>query len=133
IDPRGSWSYGQLGFRAEQFAIALEHLTKPEERVLMALLDTIDWPTVFLGTLYAGRVAVPVNTLLTEDDYRFILADCRPRVLVVSEELYPKFARLVAAVPKDSLHILVSGKNSFGHALFEDKIAGVSQRVPYQP
>ncbi len=133
IDPRGPWSYGQLIGRAEKFTIALEAMTRPEERVLMCLLDTIDWPTVFLGTLQAGRVAVPVNTLMTEDDYRFILADSRPRVLVVSEELYPKFEKLVAAVPKDSLHILVSGKNSFGHALFEDKIAGVSQRVPYQP
>ena len=43
----------------------------------MCLLDTIDWPTVFLGTLNAGRVAVPVNTLMTEDDYRFMLADSR--------------------------------------------------------
>ena len=51
-----------------------------EERVLMCLLDSIDWPTVFLGTLYAGRVAVPVNTLMTEDDYRYMLEDSRARV-----------------------------------------------------
>ena len=93
IDPRGNLTYGHLGGRIEQFAIGLESLSQPEERVLMCLLDTIDWPTVFLGSLYAGRVAVPVNTMLTEDDYRLIMTDCRPAVLVVSEALYPKFGK----------------------------------------
>ena len=59
--------------------------------MLICLLDTIDWPTAFLGCLKAGVVAVPVNTLMTEDDYRFMLADSRARVLVVSDALYPKF------------------------------------------
>ena len=80
---------------------------RPEERVLMCLLDSIDWPTVFLGTLYAGRVAVPVNTLMTEDDYRYMLEDSRARVLVVSQELYPKFANLIGTVY--GLQVIVSG------------------------
>ena len=77
-----------------RFAGVLRSLgVRREERVLIALLDTIDWPTAFLGCLKAGVVAVPVNTLMTEDDYRFMLADSRARVLVVSEALYPRFAR----------------------------------------
>ena len=32
-------------------------------------------------------VAVPVNTLMSEDDYRFMLADSRARALIVSEPL----------------------------------------------
>jgi benzoate-CoA ligase len=111
IDPRGNLTYGHLGGRIEQFAIGLEFLSQPEERVLMCLLDTIDWPTVFLGSLYAGRVAVPVNTMLTEDDYCFIMAHCCPAVLVVSEALYPKFEKAIATLPSARLRVLVSGKN----------------------
>src|SRR5262245_18893270 len=86
IDQRGSWTYQQLRQRAEAFTQVLESLqVRPEERVLMCLLDSIDWPTVFLGTLHAGRVAIPVNTLMTEDDYRYMLEDSRARVLVVSQ------------------------------------------------
>ena len=48
-----------------------------EERILICLLDTIDWPTAFLGALKAGVVPVPVNTLMTESDYEFMLADSR--------------------------------------------------------
>ena len=75
------WTYGQLADRVARFGAALRALgIRREERVLLALLDTIDWPTAFLGCLKAGVVAVPVNTLMTEDDYRFMLADSRAQM-----------------------------------------------------
>lgn len=107
IDPHGSWSYAQLVERAQKFSLVLQEKgIQPGERVLMALLDTIDWPGVFLGTLHAGRVAVPVNTLMTEDDYRFMLADSGARMLVVSQALLPKFEKLVTALP--DFHLIVA-------------------------
>ena len=124
IDPRGSWTYGQLAERVDRFGAALRALgVRREERILLALLDTIDWPTAFLGAVKAGVVPIPVNTLMTEDDYRFMLADSRARVLVVSEELFPKFANLIAASP-DLAHVIVSGANAQGHRRFEDLITG---------
>ena len=39
---------------------------------------------------------MPVNTLMSEDDYRFMLTDSGARMLVVSQELYPKFEKLIA-------------------------------------
>jgi benzoate-CoA ligase family protein len=123
IDPRGSWTYGQLADRVARFAAALRTLgVQREERILISLLDTIDWPTAFLGALKAGVVAVPVNTLMTEDDYRFMLADSRARMLVVSQALYPKFVKLIGECP-DLEHVVVSGDNAQGHQSFEDLIA----------
>src|SRR5499426_1984315 len=123
IDPRGSWSYGQLAERVDRFGHLLRSIgIRREERVLLALLDTIDWPTAFLGAVKAGVVPVPVNTLMTEDDYRFMLADSRARLLVVSEALLPKFANLIGA-SADLQHVIVSGENAQGHARFEDVLA----------
>src|SRR5919197_370270 len=131
IDQRGSWTYQQLRQRAEAFAQVLESSqVRPEERVLMCLLDSIDWPTVFLGTLHGGRVAIPVNTLMTEDDYRYMLEDSRARVLVVSQELYPKFANLIGAVYE--LKVIVSGQNPHGHQLLEDLLKSVADNLPYR-
>ena len=122
IDPRGSWSYGVLADRVARFAAALRGLgVRREERVLIALLDTIDWPTAFLGCLKAGVVAVPVNTLMTEDDYRFMLGDSRARTLVVSEALYPRFETLIGG-SADLAHVIVSGDNAHGHLHFEELI-----------
>jgi benzoate-CoA ligase family protein len=123
IDASGSWSYGQLADRAARFGAMLRAKgIRREERILICLLDSIDWPTAFLGALKAGVVAIPVNTLMTESDYEFMLSDSRVRMLVVSEALYPKFAGLIAKAP-DLAHVVVSGANAHGHDHFETLIA----------
>jgi len=115
VDPQGVTSYRQLCERARRFGRLLEaSAIQPGERVLMCLTDTIDWPTVFLGTIHAGRVAVPVNTLMTEDDYRFMLEDSGARMLVVSRDLYPKFEKLVAGRP--NFHLIISGGDTLSLA-----------------
>src|ERR1700681_4004625 len=123
VDPRGSWSYGQLADRAARFGQGLRALrVRREERILLCLLDTIDWPTAFLGAIKTGVIPIPVNTLMTEDDYRFMLADSGARVLVVSEAIYPKFEHLIKA-NADLRLVIVSGDNAHGHRGFEDMIA----------
>ena len=124
IDQRGGWTYGALANRVERFGHALRSLdVRREERVLICLTDTIDWPSAFLGAIKAGVVPVPVNTLMTEDDYRFMLQDSRARLLVVSEELYPKFANLIGDC-ENLAHVVVSGDNGHGHPRFEELLAG---------
>ena len=123
VDARGTWSYGQLAERVDRFAEVLRSLDiRREERIVIALLDTIDWPTAFLGAIKAGIVPIPVNTLLTDDDYRFILADSRARLLVVSEPLVGKFAGLIGASP-DLSHVIVSGETGAGHRTLEDLLS----------
>jgi benzoate-CoA ligase family protein len=123
IDDRGSCSYAELAERVERFGHLLRALgIHREERVLICLTDTIDWPTAFLGAIKAGIVAVPVNTLLTEDDYRYMLDDSRARLLVVSEQIYPKFAAGIAA-SKELGHVVVAGDNAQGHLRLADLMA----------
>ena len=100
IDGRHTLTYRQLADRVARFGAALRGLgIRREERVMLVMLDTVDWPTAFLGCLKSGIVAVPVNTLLTENDYRFMLADSRAKCLVVSEALFPKFEKLIKENP----------------------------------
>ncbi len=58
---------------------------------MVCLLDTIDFPAVFLGAIKAGLVPVAVNTLLTSNDFDFMLRDSRAQALIVSEPLLPVF------------------------------------------
>src|SRR6202035_69448 len=123
IDHRGSYSYAALPARVERFGHVLRALdVRREERVLLCLLDAIDWPTAFLGAIKAGVIPIPVNTLMTEDDYRFMLADSGARTLVVSEAIYPKFEHLIKA-NADLQLVIVSGDNAHGHHGFEDQVA----------
>ena len=133
IDHRGSFTYGELAERAERFGHVLRGLRiRREERMLMCLLDTIDWPTAFLGAIKAGVVAVPVNTLMTEDDYYFMLRDSRARLLVVSEELLPKFNKAIRE-SEDLEHVIVSGGTSPEKPRFEDLLTQASTKPVTAP
>ena len=120
IDDQGSYSYGELAERVNRFGNVLAGLgMQQEERVMLCLLDTIDFPTAFLGCIQAGIVPIAANTLLTGADYDFMLGDSRARTLVVSEALWPSFAGIVDK--HTSLkNIIVSGKDGKGQLLFAD-------------
>ena len=72
---------------------------KRDQRVLLCLTDTRDFPTVFLGAIRAGVVPVPLNTLLTADDYAWILHNSGAVAVFVSEELADKWHETAAAEP----------------------------------
>jgi len=123
IDDGGSYSYAELAQRVNRFASALAALgIDMEQRVMLAMLDTIDWPTAFLGAIRAGVVPVAANTLLTTKDYEFMLNDSRARVLFVSEALLPQFEPLLGKLPFLK-HVVVSGKDAKGKLAFRDLLA----------
>ena len=115
IDDSTSITYGALGQRVNRFANALGALgIAQEQRVLVCMLDTIDWPTVFLGAIKAGVVPVAVNTLLTTSDYEYMLRDSRARALFVSSALLPCFAPILDKLPHLE-HVVVSGADAGPH------------------
>ena len=119
IDDSGSISYGQLAERVNRAANALQGLgLAAEDRIMLAHLDTIDFPSVFLGAIKAGIVPIAGNTMLTTADFQYMLNDSRAKALVVSEPLLPTFAPLLEQ-RADKLpflkHVIVSGKDAHGH------------------
>ena len=116
-------TYGELQRESRRLGNLLRRLgVRREERVAMIMLDTVDFPIVFLGAIRAGVVPVPLNTLLTADQYAYVLADCRARVLFISEALLPIVKDIVGRMP-DLEHVVVSGKDAHGHKRFSDELA----------
>jgi benzoate-CoA ligase len=104
-------TYGQLEEQAHRFASALrERGFTPETRVLLAMLDTLEWPVVFLGCILAGVVPVAANTLLTTKDFDFMLRDSRAHALFVSRPLLPTFEPLIGRI-SSLKHMFVAGDN----------------------
>lgn len=100
FDNRGECSYAELADRIDHMAGAWRGLgVAAGERVLLCLLDTRDFPTVFLGAIKAGIVPVPLNTLLTADDYAWILEDSGAKAVFVSAELADRWMGISATCP----------------------------------
>src|ERR1700692_3837504 len=116
-------TYRELQRQSCRVANMLRRLgVRREERVAMIMLDTTDFPIVFLGAIRAGIVPVPLNTLLTSDQYAYVLADCRARVLFVSEALLPVVKDMVGRMA-DLDHVVVCGNDAHGHKKLSDELA----------
>lgn len=109
IDDQGQLSYRELEDAIRRMASALlSSGVRREQRVLILMHDTNDWPVAFLGALYAGIVPVAANTLLTANDYRFILDDCRAEAALVSAALLPVLQKAIDKSRQRVTKIIVS-------------------------
>ncbi len=100
VDARTSLTYGELRDASARFAAAVLAAGVPREhRIALILLDCIAFPIAFWGALRAGVVPVPVNTLLAPEQMAHILNDCRAELAVVSAELLPALASVLARCP----------------------------------
>ena len=111
IDATGRYTYGELAERVNRAGNALRMLgAGMETRVLMCMLDGIDFPAVFWGAIKAGCVPIPINTLLTSGDYAHLLRDSRARIVVVSDALLDRFAPALADQPCVGQVVIAGGE-----------------------
>jgi benzoate-CoA ligase len=129
VDDRTGLSYAALETQARRFAAALLGLgLRREERVLLLMLDCVEWPVAFLGALHAGVVPVAVNTLLTTDDYAYMLANSRAQAAIVSAALAPTLAQALARGSHEVRHAIVAGKSdALPDAIAFDSLVAASE------
>jgi benzoate-CoA ligase len=109
IDDQASLSYGELDRRVRQLASGLKALgIRREERVLLLMHDVCDWPVCFLAAIYAGLVPVAVNTLMTADDYAYMLEHSRAQAAMVSGALLPNLTAAMTRSDHEIRKVIVS-------------------------
>src|ERR1700716_231458 len=67
---------------------------RPEDRVLLLLLDGPEFVYGFFGAIKIGAVPVPLNTLWKPADYQYVIRDSRAAVLIVSAALLASVDRI---------------------------------------
>lgn len=117
-----SISYLELAESASRVGdLYKKHGIRREDRVAMLVLDEIEWPVIFWGSLRVGVVPVALNTLLATDVYRAILDDSRPRALFVSAALLPVVSPLLDNHPHIE-KVFVIGGSADGYLGFEREL-----------
>jgi benzoate-CoA ligase len=128
IDDRATLTYGDLTQRVRRMAGALKAAgLRREERVLLLMHDTNEWPVAFLGAIYAGVVPVAVNTLLTPDDYAYMLEHSRAQVALVSGALLPGLRTAMGKSGHELQRVIVAqpaGELATTEVDFENFLAG---------
>src|SRR5947208_2202759 len=101
-------SYADVFENVNRFASALRRRleVRPEERVLLLLLDGPAFVYSFFGAIKAGAVPVPLNTLWKPADYAYVVRDSGASILIVSPELRPRVEQMPADVRCGLRHVV---------------------------
>ena len=94
------------------------------ECVAILCPDRPEWVSTFFATAKIGGIALGLNTLLTTEEYDFILSDARVRVLVVHDSLQAMIEPIIRKHDTLTKVIIVSDGESEKYTTFVDWING---------
>jgi 4-hydroxybenzoate-CoA ligase len=116
-----NYTYNDLQKMVNKTANGLREIVlRVDDRLMLLMLDVPQFYAMFWGAVRIGAIPVPVNTMLTPEDYEYYLNDSRARVLAVSEELLPLVRQI-----KGDLHylrdLIVISETEGAHIPFRQK------------
>ena len=83
-------SYAQLDTLSGRFVYTLKELgLSSDDRVLIRLPNSIDYPVSFFGCLKQGAIAVPTSTLLSAPEVAYLAKDSGAKLLVTAKAMWP--------------------------------------------
>src|SRR5204863_2469967 len=117
-------TYADLAASVDRCANALAALgVEVEHRVLLVLNDSPAFAAAFWGAAKLGAVAVPVNTLMTPQEYEFILTDSRARVAIVEESVAGRLLAVRHRCPALRAVVVVGSQGLPGTHDFDELLA----------
>ena len=115
-------TYADLQEGTFRFAAALRRLgIRQESRVVLIMHDSVDFPIAFWGAIRAGVIPVPLNTLLTPEQYAYLFADSRAVATVVVAPLAPMLLSIRPRLPHLNA-VIVAGANAQDRPGLEDAL-----------
>jgi 4-hydroxybenzoate-CoA ligase len=119
-DGTRSLTYGDLLDASCRVASALRGFGLREEtRVILILHDSVDYPVTYWGAIRAGIVPIPINTLLTAEQYAYLFADSRAVATVVTAPLARTVLSIRDRLPQLRL-VMVAGASAQDRAELRD-------------
>ena len=132
-EARRSLGYGELQDLSATIAGAMLRAgLRREERVILLVLDQIEFPALFWGALKAGIIPVPLNTLLAASVHADIIRDSRAGCLFVSAELYETARPVLEDCPSLRDIVVIGGAAPAGARSLEAFIQGADAIEPVE-
>jgi benzoate-CoA ligase family protein len=122
ITDEGAFTYSEVQRRANRFANVLRASgVEPEQRVLIALNDGLDWVAAFFGALKLGAAVVMANPGLKKEEIAYFLEYTRAKIAITEGEAAATFRQAGEGV-STLREILVAGE-----ADLESRLAASSE------
>ena len=100
----------------------------PGDRILLLMRDTPEFAAAWLGAVHMGAVAVPLNTRLSEAEYRHIRADSGARLAII-EDIFSRARPDLTSEEAGEGRLAIAGMNSGRAFSWRDALAHASSEA----
>ena len=81
-----TYTWGDIKERVYKLSHKIKSLINEGDRCLILSENRPYWLMIDLAVMNAGGISVPIFTTYSKNDYEYILNDCRPSLIIVSNQ-----------------------------------------------
>jgi len=123
-------TYDQLNRQCNRFVNAVTGLgIKAGDRVAILAMNEPEYFDLYFGLGKIGAIMVPINFRLAGPEIQYILNDCRPKVLMFSQEFAPVVESIRGEIPCEHLVALMDSPPEFARS-YKELTKGASEDEP---
>ena len=95
-EPKKKYTWEDVYLNIKKLSEEISKYIKKGDRCLLVSENRPEWMIADLAIMLSGGITVPAYTSYTERDYEYIINDCTPTVLIVSDKvLYKKIKNII--------------------------------------
>ena len=81
------FSWEQVYNMVQKLSFNLSSFISKKDRCLLISENRPEWLIADLAIMNAGGISVPIFTTYSDNDYKYIIEDCKPSVIIVSNQV----------------------------------------------
>ena len=90
------FTWGETSSSIYKLAKVIEENIQAGDRCLLVSENRPEWLIADLATMLADGITVPAYTTYTENDYKYLIEDCKPSIVIVSNnEMHKKLKNII--------------------------------------
>ncbi len=90
------FTWSETSSNIYKFAKILKEYVREDDRCLLVSENRPEWLISDIAIMLANAITVPAYTTYTENDYKYLIEDCEPSIIVVSNnEMHKKLQKII--------------------------------------
>ena len=99
-EPQAKYSWGDVYLNINKLSEEISKHIKKGDRCLLVSENRPEWMISDLSIMLSGGITVPAYTTYTERDYEYIIDDCTPTIIIISDKI--QYGKIKNIIPKKS-------------------------------
>ena len=93
---RKKYTWGETASDIFKLSVVLKNFVNKGDRILLLSENRPEWLIADLAIMHANAITVPAYTTYTERDYKYLIEDCTPSAVIVSNNaMYKKLEKII--------------------------------------